>query len=225
MATFRNLLGIICLVVFVQLIEYSGYFLRREGWKVESIVFSNRRLSFGKERLAGSTFGFGGSKLSTENWKTQAADRKLILRIAKSQLVVREATGKNDGKEVEAYLGYTGNRKGEPWCASYVSWVYRMAGYVKPKTAWSPALFPLSRQTISPIPADIFGIYSPKLKRIAHCGLVLHTRGNWIYTIEGNTNLEGSREGDGVYRKQRHRRSIKSFANWIDELKKEVSNE
>ncbi|TKC03482.1 C40 family peptidase [Pedobacter cryotolerans] len=135
---------------------------------------------------------------------------------------VREATGKNDGTAVEAYLGYTGHKKGEPWCASFVSWVYGKAGYVQPRTAWSPALFPLARQAIHPLPADVFGIYFPKLKRIAHCGLVEKQQGNWITTIEGNTNIAGNREGDGVYRRLRHRRHIKSYANWIEPERKEV---
>ncbi|RYD96426.1 MAG: peptidoglycan-binding protein [Sphingobacteriales bacterium] len=142
-------------------------------------------------------------------------NRSTILRIAHSQLGVREATGKNDGKEVETYLSYTGNKKGEPWCASFVSWVYGKAGFVQPRTAWSPSLFPLSRHTLNPKSADIFGIYFANLNRIAHCGLIANINGNWINTIEGNTNLAGSREGDGVYRKLRHRLQIKSFANWI----------
>lgn len=143
-----------------------------------------------------------------------------ILSIAKSQLGIREATGKNDGLQVEQYLIYTNNKKGDPWCASFVSWVYGQAGYPLPRTAWSPALFPLDKRTDKPQPADVFGIYFPKLKRIAHCGIVEDSRANWIYTIEGNTNLAGSREGDGVYRKLRHRRSIKYYANWIDEKDK-----
>lgn len=179
-----------------------------EGGKVEGLGFSGERLGVFGGRVNGS---------ATVNWKLQAANRKLILNIARSQLGIREATGKNDGVEVEQYLIYANNKKGEPWCASFVSWVYGQAGYPLPRTAWSPALFPLDKRTDKPQPADVFGIYFPKLKRIAHCGIVEGSRANWIYTIEGNTNLAGSREGDGVYRKLRHRRSIKYYANWIDE--------
>lgn len=217
MATIRIVLGIICLTLFGQLIEPSSDFLRREGWKVESIGVSDGRLAFGKERLGGRSLGFGVRKLSNETLKLQTENRKLILCIAQAQLGIREATGKNDGVAVEQYLIYTNNKKGEPWCASFVSWVYGQAGYPLPRTAWSPALFPLGTRTDEPQPADVFGIYFSKLKRIAHCGMVERTRANWIYTIEGNTNLAGSREGDGVYRKIRHRRNIKYYANWIDE--------
>lgn len=202
MATVRIVLGIFCLTFFGQFIEPSGDFLRRNGgdgkvgrWE-DGKVANHRQINSTTHQLTNS--------ITTT-----------ILRIAQSQLGVREFTGKNDGVAVEQYLKYTGNKKGEPWCASFVSWVYGKAGLVKPRTAWSAALFPLARQTLNPKPADVFGIYFSSLKRIGHCGLVERQNGNWIYTIEGNTNVAGSREGDGVYRKLRHRRSIKYYANWI----------
>ncbi|MNK46510.1 hypothetical protein D3C87_652950 [compost metagenome] len=129
---------------------------------------------------------------------------------------MREATGKNDGAAVEQYLAYTGNKKGEPWCASFVSWVFGQAGFKQPKTAWSPSLFPKSRLLSKAMPASVFGIYFPDKGRIAHAGLVERQQGSWIYTIEGNTNMAGSREGDGVYRKLRHVRTIKCYADWIN---------
>jgi len=126
-----------------------------------------------------------------------------------------EATGKNDGPAVEQYLAYTGNQKGEAWCASFVSWVFGKAGYAAPRTAWSPALFPKARQVKLARPGTVFGIYFSSKKRIAHAGLVERKQGNWIYTIEGNTSVDGSREGDGVYRKLRHARTIAAYANWL----------
>lgn len=150
--------------------------------------------------------------------------RTQLIKIAQAQLRVRETTGKNDGGEVEQYLAYTGHAKGAPWCAAFVSWVYGKAGLPQPKTAWSPALFPSQKRTASPLPADVFGIYFPSLKRIAHCGLVETISDKYIIGIEGNTNVKGAREGDGVYRKRRHRREISAVANWIDPVRKEVRN-
>lgn len=152
--------------------------------------------------------------------QNDAAKRRKILQLAASQCQVRELTGHNDGPMVESYLHYTGNKKGDPWCASFVSWVYGQAGLPAPKTAWSPSLFTGNHQVTAPLTADIFGIYFPGIKRIGHCGLVRKCTGSWIYTIEGNTNLAGSREGDGVYKKIRHIRSIRLFANWIRKPKK-----
>jgi len=137
-----------------------------------------------------------------------------ILAIARKELGVRELTGKNDGVQVERYLAYVGLKKGNPYCAAYVSWVYGQAGYIAPRTGWSPALFPASRQVASAVPGTVFGIWFPSLKRIAHCGFVERLQGDFIQTIEANTNVEGSREGDGVYRRLRHKRTISKYANW-----------
>ena len=61
----------------------------------------------------------------------------------------------------------------------------------------------------------VMGIYFPELKRIAHCGIVAGLKGNYVQTIEGNTNGTGGREGVGVFRKLRHKRSIAKYADWI----------
>ena len=42
-------------------------------------------------------------------------------------------------------------------------------------------------------------------------GFLEKIKGDWIGTIKGNTNVSGGREGDGVYRRMRHIRSIPSF--------------
>lgn len=124
-----------------------------------------------------------------------------ILAIARKELGVRELTGNNDGVQVERYL-------------AYVSYVFGQAGYIAPRTGWSPALFPASRQVVSAAPGSVFGIYFPSLKRVAHCGFVERLQGDFIQTIEANTNLEGGREGQGVYRRLRHKRTISKYANW-----------
>jgi len=147
-----------------------------------------------------------------------AAEGKIrthILSIALAENGVREQHGKNDGERVEQYLKHIGLPKGHAWCGAYVSWVYSKAGFSKPRTGWTPALFPLNRVVKKPMPADLFGIYFPSLKRIAHAGIVVQLKSDWALTVEGNTNVDGSREGDGVYRKRRHLRSIAKFANWI----------
>lgn len=141
---------------------------------------------------------------------------KQLLNIASSQIGIREATGNNDGPEVEKYLRYTGNKKGEAWCAAFVSWVFGQAGFVAPRTAWSPSLFPKSKLVKAAAPAMVFGIYFVDKGRIAHVGLVEKLQDDWLYSIEGNTNVSGSREGDGVYRKIRHLKTIRSFANWLN---------
>ena len=149
--------------------------------------------------------------------RQNAETTQRLLEIAKSQIGVREASGNNDGKQVESYLKYTGNRKGEPWCAAFVSWVFGQTGLKEPRTAWSPSLFPKSKLSAYANPAVIFGVYYTEKRRIAHVGIVEKQKGSWVYAMEGNTNLAGSREGDGVYRKLRHIRTIHSYASWLPE--------
>ncbi|TFB28492.1 peptidoglycan-binding protein [Pedobacter alluvionis] len=136
--------------------------------------------------------------------------------IAKNEVGVRELSGHNDGPRVAAYLYYVDVEEGSAWCAAFVSWVFSQAGYAAPRSPWSPALFPFDKRTEQIRPAVVFGIYFSNLKRIAHCGLVERQEGDWLITIEGNTNMEGSREGDGVYRKRRSVKAIKYFADWIN---------
>ncbi|MEJ7556692.1 MAG: peptidoglycan-binding protein [Pedobacter sp.] len=139
---------------------------------------------------------------------------KRLIPIALAELWVREESNKNDGKRVEEYLAVVGLKKGEPYCAAFVSWVFKQAGHASPRTGWSPALFPTTRLVKAVAPGNVFGIYFPALKRIAHCGLVVSSRGDWITTVEGNTDASGGREGGGVYQRLRHQKSIRLFSDW-----------
>jgi hypothetical protein len=160
----------------------------------------------------------GSSRMFNRNLLKQQEThitRKKIILIASKEVGVREKTGFNDGIKVESYLKLTGLQKGHPWCAAFVSWVYAQNGLSEPRSAWSPTLFPSSRLTTKPLPGDLLGIYFPAIKRIAHVGIIERIHRDWVYSIEGNTNNLAGREGDGVYRKMRHIKSIRKFSNWI----------
>jgi hypothetical protein len=150
-----------------------------------------------------------------------------IIEIARKEIGVREEAAENSGTRIRNYLEYVGIQSPAPWCAAFVSWCFGQAGYQQPRTAWSPALFPQSRtvkhssRDLSVLRDDeiglglVYGIYYTNLCRIGHCGLTESVRNNWITGIEGNTNVPGSREGEGVYRRIRHNRTISKFADWI----------
>lgn len=168
-----------------------------------------------------------------------------VKQIYNSQIGVKES-GQNSGPEVEKYLHYVNLPKGNPWCAAFVCWVFGQAGINNPRTGWSPALFPASKQIwsrksglsktvqayppkpateyshsdndreISPATADVFGIYFPEKGRIAHVGFIDQWDGTWLISVEGNTNESGNPEGDGVYRKRRPIRSIYRVARYIN---------
>lgn len=144
-----------------------------------------------------------------------ARQREKLVNTARNELGVRELTGNNDGERVEAYLKVVNLKKGQPWCAAFISWIYAEQNYSVPRSGWSPALFPSSRVVRSPLPGNLIGIYFPKLKRIAHVGMIEKLEGNWVVSIEGNTDIQGSAEGDGVYRKRRHIKTIHRIADWI----------
>lgn len=158
---------------------------------------------------AGDIFG-----RNLKGYAEHGADQRVVA-AAQREIGTREGDVPNAGKKVSEYLRYTGIRRPEKWCAAWVSYVFGQAGYAEPKTAWSPALFPAARSVKEARPAMVLGIYYPALKRIGHCGIVEAVRNDWVYSIEGNTNVEGSREGDGVYRRVRHVRSIHRFADWV----------
>lgn len=146
-----------------------------------------------------------------------------LAEIYNAELGVREA-GRNDGPRIREYLAYAGFYSPAPWCAAFVAWCHGQAGVENPESAWSPSWFP-NNKTIykrgtstneQPAQGDVFGLYYPNLGRIAHVGFVDQwDYGSWVVTVEGNTNAGGGREGHGVYKKRRLKRSIYKVSRWI----------
>ena len=153
--------------------------------------------------------------------------RKDFVEHLKTQLNVREATGNNDGKEVEAYLKLVSLKKGNPWCAAFTSanlYYYNvpnpMSGYspyfAKSKDiVWSQKLEKANKVIMQPQPGDCFTLYFANLGRVGHVGFVVGKSGIYFITIEGNTNGGGSRDGDGVYCRKRDSRKVFAVTNYI----------
>ena len=177
---------------------------------------------------------YAGNDQSVERQKdpTEIVKRALVQKIYTGELGVRERSGQNDGQSVEEYLKAVGLKKGEPWCAAFVCWVFDRAGIDNPHSGWAASLFHAgkviwtrdreikfggngNRKNQLPRTGDVFGIWFPEKKRIAHVGFVDSYTGSWLITVEGNTNMAGNREGDGVYRKRRLVHSIYRVADWI----------
>jgi len=142
------------------------------------------------------------------------------------QIGIRESTGNNDGHYVELYLNSAGLGKGYPWCAAFVNWTFLQCGDTLnlKYPAWVPSYFPdenliMERgklQLRRPMFGDLIGIWFPKKKRLAHIGFYDGENSKYYFTVEGNTNEVGSREGDGVYRKRRIKRQVHSISSWIN---------
>jgi hypothetical protein len=136
-----------------------------------------------------------------------------------STIGVREKTGKNDGVHVEKYLRNVGMPKGNPWCAAYVRYGFDSCGVRTKITAWSPTAHNpkkiVWKQGFRKDPKagrDVFTVWYVSLKRVGHTGFYLSMPNPvTVETVEGNTSVGGSRNGDGVYRRKRALNSLYSI--------------
>lgn len=151
--------------------------------------------------------------------------REELQQIYQSQVGVREQGGANQGKQVEQYLASVGFGPGFSWCAAYVSWCYQQVDVEHPQSAWVPS-YAIKENLIYqrgkfmkqlPQTGDVFLIWYERLKRPAHIGFIDQWQDAWVITVEGNTNDDGSREGDGVYRKRRIQRQVWAVSNFVDQ--------
>ena len=152
-----------------------------------------------------------GARASEGIPETREGRVEKALRVARGTIGWREEPG-NSGPLVDKILASVGlEGSGAPWCAAWVVFIGDEAfGKEKnpyPRSAWSPDFVKAADwnrgRGKEPSPADAFGIYFQSLGRVAHTGLVEKIEGKMAVTIEGNTNDDGSRDGNGVYRKRR----------------------
>jgi hypothetical protein len=155
---------------------------------------------------------------------------KSALKVATTQVGQCEnPLGSNWGTPVKDYLASVGINFPASWCMAFVYWCFNSSIKNDPsfktdavknnplvKTggvlmAWNSA-DKKYRVTGEPQPGDIFIMdYG---KGLGHTGIVEKTDPTFIYTIEGNTNDTGSREGIMVCRKQRPRKKIKGYLRY-----------
>lgn len=139
---------------------------------------------------------------------------------------MRELTGKNDGKRVEQYLKTVGLGKGYAWCAAYIKFCFSENGVNTSKinglaaSLYDPGnvVYYKGAYKSEPLRADVFTIYSSQQKRIIHTGFydgVANKGMGTIFTNEGNTNGDGSADGNGVYRRIRQLNGIYAINRWI----------
>jgi hypothetical protein len=101
--------------------------------------------------------------------------------------------------------------QGQAWCATFVSWVAMKAGDADlfPRTASCDVAGEWFKKKgrWSEYPAIGAQVFFGSSSDLNHTGIVYKYDDDFIYTVEGNTNDSGSREGDGVYLKKRPRRA------------------
>jgi hypothetical protein len=54
------------------------------------------------------------------------------------------------------------------------------------------------------------------MKRIAHVGFIDGLKGKFVSTVEGNTNAQGSRDGNGVFRRLRPKLAIYAVVDYVE---------
>jgi hypothetical protein len=121
---------------------------------------------------------------------------------------VREVGGNNRGPDVEAYLAAVDLPAGEPWCCAFVvTGIMNGAGALGvpctcPSTGSCLHLWARATNARVKVPqaGDVYVLqHSPST---GHVGFVetVSESGQVLTEISGNTNREGSREGDSVWR-------------------------
>lgn len=142
-------------------------------------------------------------------------------RIARGEDGTREV-GNNGGEKVRQYLASVRLGTGQPWCAAFVYWCVQHAcesrkiGNPLPRTGhvltmWNTAADKFKKPASDARAGDIFIMQFAGGR--GHTGFIAARDGNTLTTIEGNTNRDGSREGDGVY--VRTTRKVSQFVGVI----------
>lgn len=139
-----------------------------------------------------------------------------LVATATTQLGVKETKG-NRGPKIKEYLNIVGLGEGYAWCAGFVCWCVAktaQAANVVVKLQFSAGVLAMwnknkELRVADPLPGDIFIMKFSN--GLGHTGIVTGVTSTEINTIEGNTNDGGSREGDGVYKRKRLRKTIHGY--------------
>lgn len=139
---------------------------------------------------------------------------RMIIDVAKAEVGHHEGRTNghwnNDQKYSKEVPGLEWSNR-QPWCATFVSWCAMKSGLgsLYPRTAscdvggqWFK-----SQGRWSEYPAVGAQVFLGYPNDLNHTGIVTSFNDKYIWTVEGNTNDSGSREGDGVYVRQRERAS------------------
>ncbi|WP_055523454.1 CHAP domain-containing protein [Streptomyces graminilatus] len=134
-----------------------------------------------------------------------------VIAVAKSQVGYREGYAEGGWTNITKYAAEVPGlswAQGQSWCAVFTSWVAMRAGV--------PSLFPRTADCSAAVTwfssASRWSWYPAVGAQVMygtsgqdHTGIVYAYDATYIWTIEANTNDNGSSEGDGVYFRKRKR--------------------
>ena len=139
-----------------------------------------------------------------------------VLQTAAGELGIMEIPrGSNSGPRINQYLASVNLGPGFFWCAAFVYWCfnesYKNLNRNNPVFKTAGCMHHWNKTTVKKITKDE-AVNNPGLIKPAHIfiinhgggkghtGIVERVQGGSIYTIEGNSNTDGSRNGIGVFR-------------------------
>lgn len=145
---------------------------------------------------------------------------KQIIDLAKKEIGTKESPpNSNKVKYNTWYYGREVAGQQYPWCATFISWLFKAEQGLCKKTASCQdmlAWFEQRGQLVkTPQAGDIvFFKYSTNNRRTNHVGLVVSVSGNVINTIEGNTSnsAKGSQDNGGMVAQRNRYSNIVAYA-------------
>jgi len=161
----------------------------------------------------------------TDNITGDEQNSAAIVKVANfiNSLGIREARGRNNtGAAVEWFLEHAGGNPGDPWCVTFafavVKLAYAMVDKYPPKglpslscsavVRWGRKYDRVDDDGSNAKPGDMY-VFRGGDTGFKHIGVVVGSVGEpgkpgfKLITVEGNTNKNGSPDGDGVYLKRR----------------------
>lgn len=144
---------------------------------------------------------------------------------------VRE-TSENWGPRIAEYLANCDPpiHSPAPWCAAFVQFcadraavllgeknpldAVKQEAYVQSYYDWAHANGLVLPKNVRPKFGDLGMIYYPSLKRYGHIFFVVQEDDGWVWSIDGNSNSDGSREGREIVNKKRAVSTNFAFARW-----------
>ena len=146
-----------------------------------------------------------------------------LVSVAEKYIGLKELTNNNDHPQITKWMKECGLRgdKGYPWCAAAQTGIHNEAVIPNPESARVVEWFQHNITWKKGWPDNLLdkkgmvgAIYYPELGRYGHIVLIVGEDNNSYYTLEGNTNGMGARDGDGFYRKIRSKKSIAILADY-----------
>lgn len=163
-----------------------------------------------------------------------------LVAAANAFIGVDEQGGDNRGQMVERFLRGVSLPPGQPWCAAFVHHVGYWSHYdhALKRSSWplpatgsceTLAFAARSRGALrtEPLVGDVFLLYSRLRGRFVHTGVVVDIDDHAdplardvhsCLTVEGNTNADGSPNGNAILRKRRTFRTADGhrFIRWAE---------